>query len=167
MTVHMQVEAKDATPTALCGAERNKFAVLTTSSVEKDVDCFDCVLLLEVENGKKTYDFSFRMQDALPLGYMIDADCAVPTTPVPVYAMVDGKKMQIGEGTIDPKTFLFSAKVDGSDAGKKVMEYIRGTRDKEGKTGAGMIEVSEVTLKAGVDTPPTDGAIGGSSCVKG
>lgn len=153
----MQVEGVEET-SPLCEIQRSKYAVLTTTTNKADVSCVNCLIVLEQKaEEEQTNQFSFRVQDCLPMGYMIDADCAVSTAPVPVYAKVDGKKVLIGEGKIDPETFLFTAKVNGSDEAKKVMEYVRGTRDANGKTGAGMIEVSEVTLKADVETVPLDG----------
>lgn len=86
-------------------------------------------------------DFLFNFRD------MSEAEVAVPIDAIPVMALLDGKKVRVGEGRINPTSMIFTATTDKTPEAETVLKEI-----KAAGRGGGYIEVSEVTLKRAVET---------------
>lgn len=88
----------------------------------------------------------------LPFEKLHENALAIPQKDVPVMATLNGKKVQIGTGHIDPQTLIFTTKIDETLPYARIwFERVHGTN--EGKHMlAGIMQVSEVTMIADVDT---------------
>lgn len=76
------------------------------------------------------------------------AELAVPLRRVPVFAVVDGVRVKVAEGWINPEdNFLFTARFDETSIAQSALEEFK----KIGE-GAGLVRVSEFTFQHEVTT---------------
>jgi len=82
---------------------------------------------------------------------MVEAHVAVPASKVPVMGILNGKRVQVGEGTINPETMIFTTHLLETEEAKI---FVAALKEKAGKeeSPAGYIEISEVTFKTSLET---------------
>ena len=74
-------------------------------------------------------EFSADMNAALPPHTILSANLVVGEDPIPVTAVIGGRKVQVGTGQLDPKTGMFHATLDDSGYGEVMAGKIaQGTR---------------------------------------
>jgi hypothetical protein len=49
----------------------------------------------------------------------------VPREPVPVMAVIDGERVQVGTGTLDKKTGIFTTTFDDSESSQRLWKHLR------------------------------------------
>lgn len=80
----------------------------------------------------------------LPLEVMTDAKAAVPTYPIPVFAVIDGERRKVGTGRLDPETLLFTSTMD-EEWGQEVLDAVE-RMEYEDEVGVGMVRFTEAQL---------------------
>lgn len=103
--------------------------------------------------AKRVTELNFNLKDAMPPGYVLDeAALIVPTSGIPVHAVVNGKKVRVGTGHIDPHTHIFTTVLDSGEENPAAGIWLGSLNTPPGAMSAdGFVSVSEVTL-----TKPAD-----------
>lgn len=60
----------------------------------------------------KTSDLRGEMAAGLPDGYILSKDVVFPDKEIPIKAEVNGKKVTVGSGRVDPETGIFTGTLD-------------------------------------------------------
>lgn len=61
-------------------------------------------------------DINFDVNDALPDHTVLSGELVVPDEPIPIKAIVNGKKVVVGHGTVDVSTGRFSGELEEGNA---------------------------------------------------
>lgn len=75
-------------------------------------------------------DINFNMNDALPEHTILGDNVIIPSEPVPITAMADGKKVVVGHGVFDPETGMFSGVLNENN---ETAERFRSRLDEPGR----------------------------------
>lgn len=72
----------------------------------------------------RTNDLRDEMAANLPEGYILSKDVVFPDKEIPITAVVNGKKVTVGKGRIDPETGVFTGQLDEEPNGSIVRGQI-------------------------------------------
>lgn len=61
------------------------------------------------------------INNALPPHTRLSSNLTINEGPIPITAMVNGKKMKVGEGTLDPETGMFEGAFDSDNAAADII----------------------------------------------
>lgn len=92
------------------------------------------------------------MNDEINAKEMVEFESSIPGGAIPVFAWIDGVKIEIGKGRVDPETLLFTTKLNNSKIADTIFDRCsKEDEDSEGKTAVGMIHFTEATLQKRFD----------------
>lgn len=104
--------------------------------------------MAEAHLGRDYISVGFDIRDGLPPGYILgDSAVFLPAEDVPVYAHINGKKMLVGKGHLDPETFIFTTVLDDVEDNPAAGIWLDSIKASFGELSTdGFARVSEVTL---------------------
>lgn len=57
-------------------------------------------------------EFQFLVENGLPDGYVLSKEVVFPDHDIPIKAEINGKKVTVGTGRVDPETGIFTGRLD-------------------------------------------------------
>ena len=130
--------------------EETRFCTFCSTSGHTVKDC------TALDQHKSTDDRVVNMtfdNKHLVFSEMTKAELAVPKKGIPVMAMINGRKVLVGEGHINPETLIFTTKMFDGEPNADIFINFANSLDDGDRLGIGLIEVSEVTFKTPVRAP--------------
>lgn len=90
-----------------------------------------------------TNDLRDEMAANVPEGYILSKDVVFPDKEVPITAVINGKKVEVGKGRVDPETGIFTGKLDDDVNGS----ILRGQIESGSFSYDPFLHVSELSLR--------------------
>lgn len=98
-------------------------------------------------------ELNFSLADGLmPFDEITEAKLAIPQQDIPVYAKVNGEKVQIGTAYVNPDTKIVTTKLDKDNEHTKIWLGNHHHTFESRYHLTGIVQVSELTLITEVDT---------------
>ena len=98
-----------------------------------------------------TSDLREEMAASLPDGYILSKDVVFPDKEIPIKAVINGQKVTVGSGRIDPETGVFTGTLDNEPNGEILRGQLEaGTFSYNPFLNVSELELSQVRQIAGV-----------------
>jgi hypothetical protein len=102
-------------------------------------------------SGENMSELKFNLNDAVPLDTIVAKDAMLmPTTGIPVHAMINGRKMRIGTAHVDPETMIVTTVLDDDNEATKIWFDNVSMQSGPDAWRAGLVSISELTLQTEV-----------------
>lgn len=100
------------------------------------------------DTDDRIVEMQFNLQDGLhPFDKIEKNALMIPTKDIPVTAVINGKKMEVGKAHIDPETHILTTRLDPDSPAARI--WLDSTQDLNGSafSRVGLVSISEVTFQ--------------------
>lgn len=91
-------------------------------------------------------DIVADINEALPPHTRLSSQLTVNEGPIPITAMVNGKKMRVGEGTLDPETGIFEGRFDSDNVAANIVRERLNDSNSRASTAFSVHQVKRISV---------------------